>query len=154
MQVSNYKHQSWYVHFIVWIVPQQLFKYGNTWRFSTCAIESRGARLKRIARKVLCWRPISAAAVAYNYINRKTKERGHSAQTYKSSPMDQLMGRIAYMEESWTDATSVYARPEKMRLRQQLRSCKLKCEIADEVSVEDAVSMVQALRSKAEASSS
>ena len=97
---------------------------------------------------------IGAWVLAYNYINRKTKERGHSAQTYKSSPMDHLMGRIAYMEESWTDATSVYARPEKMRLRQQLRSCKLKCEIADEVSVEDAVSMVQALRSKAEASSS
>ena len=129
--------------------------------FDMCRIESRGARLKLITRKVLCcavlcWRPIPAAAVAYNYINRKTKERGHSAQTYKSSPMDQLMGRVACMEESWTDASSVYARPEKMRLRQQLctTSCKLKCEIADEVSVEDAVSMVQALRSKAEASSS
>ena len=81
-------------------------------------MEYRGARLKLITRKVLCWRPISAVAVAYNYINRKTKERGHSAQTYKSSPMDQLMGRFAYMEESWTDASSVYVRPKQMHLHQ------------------------------------
>eukprot|EP00965_Chrysotila_dentata_P241238 6204162-Pleurochrysis_carterae.AAC.6 len=39
---SNHKHKSWYVHTIVFIVPRQLFKYGNTRRLSTIPIESRG----------------------------------------------------------------------------------------------------------------
>ena len=60
------------------------------------------------------------------------------------------MGRMAYMERSWADTTSVYACPEKLRLRQHLRLYKLKCEIADDVSFDEAISMVEALRSKAE----
>ena len=40
-KVSNYKHQSWYVHYLVWIIPRQFFELGDTWRYSTCAIESR-----------------------------------------------------------------------------------------------------------------
>ena len=40
-KVSNYKHQSWYVHYLVWIIPRQIFELGDTWRYSTCAIESR-----------------------------------------------------------------------------------------------------------------
>ena len=40
-KVSNYKHQSWYVHYLVWVVPRQIFELGDTWRYSTCAIESR-----------------------------------------------------------------------------------------------------------------
>ena len=40
-KVSNYKHQSWYVHYLVWVVPRQIFELGNTWSYSTCAIESR-----------------------------------------------------------------------------------------------------------------
>eukprot|EP00965_Chrysotila_dentata_P245043 6206328-Pleurochrysis_carterae.AAC.1 len=54
-KVSVFRHQSWYVHLLVYVVPQQLFKYGNTWCFSTAAIESRGARLKRIGRRNVCW---------------------------------------------------------------------------------------------------
>eukprot|EP00965_Chrysotila_dentata_P063830 2115339-Pleurochrysis_carterae.AAC.1 len=50
-KVSNYRHQSWYVHYLVWIIPQQIFVYGNLWKFSTCAIESRGAQLKKFGRK-------------------------------------------------------------------------------------------------------
>eukprot|EP00965_Chrysotila_dentata_P118745 3926421-Pleurochrysis_carterae.AAC.2 len=53
-KVPNYKHQSWYVHYVVLIVAQQPFDYGNTWRFSTCAIESRGARLKRTGSEQHC----------------------------------------------------------------------------------------------------
>eukprot|EP00965_Chrysotila_dentata_P117565 3884497-Pleurochrysis_carterae.AAC.1 len=49
-KVSNYKHKSWYVHMIVFIVPRQMFKHGDTWRLSTMPIESRGARLKRYGR--------------------------------------------------------------------------------------------------------
>eukprot|EP00965_Chrysotila_dentata_P001822 60082-Pleurochrysis_carterae.AAC.1 len=60
-KVSNYKHQSWYVHYLIWIIPQQIFEYGNLWRYSTAAIESRGAQLKKIGRRTVCWRPLDAA---------------------------------------------------------------------------------------------
>ena len=138
----------------MWIIPQQLYDYGNTWRFSTCGIESRGARLKRIGRKVVNWRPYAATRTEYNFKNRKTDEQGQTSQNYESSPMLQLMSRMAYTESTWEDASSVFVRPEKWRLRQQLRSCKLKCELADDVSVDEAASMVEALRSKADASAS
>ena len=35
LKISNYKHKSWYVHMICFVVPQQIFRYGNTWRFLT-----------------------------------------------------------------------------------------------------------------------
>ena len=60
------------------------------------------------------------------------------------------MNRITYQESTFADTTSVYARPDRLRLRQILRSRKLKCEFADELSVSDAMSMVQALQAKAE----
>ena len=43
LAVSNYKHKSWYVHMICFVVPQQIFKYGNVWRFSQQQVSSRGA---------------------------------------------------------------------------------------------------------------
>ena len=60
--VSNYKHKSWYVHLLVFVdvVPQQIAAHGNTWRFSTAPIESRGARLKRLGRRVVSWRKFLA----------------------------------------------------------------------------------------------
>ena len=67
--VSNNSHQSWYVHYLIYIVPRQMYKYGNTWRFSTAPIESRGARLKRLGRKVVNWRA-RAANTVYNYVSR------------------------------------------------------------------------------------
>ena len=56
--VSKYKHKSWYVHMICWVVWRQLFERGNTWYHSTCSIESRGARIKRIGRRLTNWRPL------------------------------------------------------------------------------------------------
>ena len=29
------------IHYLVWVIPRQLFDLGDTWRYSTCAIESR-----------------------------------------------------------------------------------------------------------------
>eukprot|EP00965_Chrysotila_dentata_P154598 5108543-Pleurochrysis_carterae.AAC.1 len=62
-KVSSFKHQSWYLHYLVWIIPQQIMEFGNLWKFSTCAIESRGARLKRMGRRCICWRPLSKAPI-------------------------------------------------------------------------------------------
>ena len=55
--VSDYKHKSWYVHYMVWIVPRMIYLHGDLWRFSTAAIESRNARLKRMGITCISWRP-------------------------------------------------------------------------------------------------
>eukprot|EP00965_Chrysotila_dentata_P139542 4613463-Pleurochrysis_carterae.AAC.1 len=73
------------LHTIVRVVPQ-LFMYGNTWRFSTCAIESRGARLKRIGRRMICWRPISAMGTIYNFIDRRTQKPVRTTRNYTAPP--------------------------------------------------------------------
>eukprot|EP00965_Chrysotila_dentata_P131236 4338500-Pleurochrysis_carterae.AAC.1 len=59
--------------------------------------------------------------------------------------MEQMMKRIVAREEASHDTDNVFARPEKLRLKLELRSGKLKCELADSISVDDAVSMVSAL---------
>eukprot|EP00965_Chrysotila_dentata_P146692 4844219-Pleurochrysis_carterae.AAC.1 len=59
--------------------------------------------------------------------------------------MEQMCSRILFLEEQSHDSHSAFARPENLRLKQQLRVCKLKCELADDVSVNDAVTMIAAL---------
>eukprot|EP00965_Chrysotila_dentata_P146592 4840449-Pleurochrysis_carterae.AAC.1 len=146
--VSNYKHQSWYVHYLIWIIPQQIFLHGNLWRFSTVAIESRGAKLKKFGRRTVSWRPLAAASAVYSYIDRQTGLPVRRFQSYRSSPMEQMMKQIVAREEASHDTESVFARPERLRLKLELRTCKLKCELADEVAVDDALTMVTALEMK------
>ena len=107
-----------------------------------------GARLKRIGRKVVSWR--SLGATVYNYIDRRTGVAKRRAQRFSSSPMLQMMERISVSEVQWRDAESDFARPEYLRLQMQMRSCKLKCELADEVSVGDAMTMLDTLQQAAE----
>eukprot|EP00965_Chrysotila_dentata_P199529 6179438-Pleurochrysis_carterae.AAC.4 len=95
-KVSNYRQQPWYMHYAVFIVPQQIWEFGDPLRFSTAAIESRGARLKRIGRRVVYWRPYAASGSILNLIHRKTDEAKEGIQQYGS-----------------------------LRLREQLRSKKL-----------------------------
>ena len=107
-----------------------------------------GARLKRIGRKVVSWR--SLGATVYNYIDRRTGLAKRRSQRFTSSPALQMMERISVAEAQWRDTTSVFARPEHLRLKMQMRACKLKCELADDVSVGDAMTMLQTLRDAAE----
>ena len=110
----------------------------------TCA---GGARLKRLGRKVVSWRSLGAAV--YNYIDRRTGLAKRRAQRFSSSPALQMMERIAVGEHQWRDTESVFARPENLRLKMQMRACKLKCELADEVSVSSAITMLATLKRKA-----
>eukprot|EP00965_Chrysotila_dentata_P076918 2539528-Pleurochrysis_carterae.AAC.1 len=66
--------------------------------------------------------------------------------------MEKMLHRIYFTEQLWHDTDSLFSWPEnKLRLKQQLRSCKLKCEFADEVPVSEAISMLRLLRKKATA---
>eukprot|EP00965_Chrysotila_dentata_P167585 5534061-Pleurochrysis_carterae.AAC.1 len=60
----------------------------------------------------------------------------------------ELMCARMMMEDNSHDSTSSFARPENLRLQQQMRSCKLKCELADDVSVDDALTMLDALEKR------
>ena len=51
------KHKSWYAFLIVWVVPRQMARDGDTWAFGTSPVEQRGARLKKFVRQVVSWRP-------------------------------------------------------------------------------------------------
>ena len=77
-----------------------------------CARTAGGARLKRIGRKVVSWRSLGAAV--YNYIDRRTGLAKWRAQGFASSPVLQMMERIAVGEHQWRDIESVFARPENL----------------------------------------
>jgi hypothetical protein len=132
--VSNYKHKSWYVHLCVFVVPQQLADEGNSQRFSTAPIESRGARLKRTGRRVVSWRKYLAPSAIPGrlYISRKTGAPTRiKKQGYASSPMHQMLMRMCASEDMW-HSLSTFARPDKLRLQHQLRTRHLKCEMVEE----------------------
>ena len=149
--VSNSKHKSWYVHTVVWIVWRQLFELGNTWSMSTCTIESRGARIKRLGRRVVNWRPLSQGFTAYRYICRKTGVLIEGKRSYNSSPVHQILQRLVLQEEGW-HSTGKYNRPERVRLQASLRTTLLKCEMVDAAGKGDSVSMLDVMSAKAKAS--
>ena len=128
--VSNYKHKSWYVHTTTWIVWRQLFREGNTYVMSTCMIESRGARLKRIGRRLTSWRPLSTGFTAYKYVDRRSGEMKEGQRTYNSSPMHQMLQRLVLQEDAW-HSSHKFCRPEKLRLQLALRTTLLKIEVDD-----------------------
>ena len=128
--VSNYKQKSWYTHALVWIVPQQLFYFGNTWPLSTIAIESRNARIKKYGRRFTNWRPLVDGFTSYSYIDRRSKKQVNSERRYNSSAVHQLLERVALSEQGWHTNTR-FTSTDKLRLQTQLRSTLIKVEIAD-----------------------
>ena len=125
--VSDYKHKSWYVHYMVWIVPRMIYLHGDLWRFSTAAIESRNARLKRMGITCISWRPYQEGKSVYHYIDYRTGKEVQREQEYKSSPMEQMPSKILALQDAW-HGDSIFMRPEKLRLQQDLRRQRLKCE--------------------------
>ena len=93
--VSDCKHKSWHVHYLVWIVLRMIYLHGDLWRFCTAAIESRSTRLKRMGRTVICWRPYHQEGKSiYHYIDHRTGKEVEHEQSYKSSPIEQMLSKI------------------------------------------------------------
>ena len=118
---------------------------------STCTIESRGARIKRLGRRVVNWRPLSQGFTAYRYICRKTGVLIEGKRSYNSSPVHQILQRLVLQEEGW-HSTGKYNRPERVRLQASLRTTLLKCEMVDAAGKGDSVSMLDVMSAKAKAS--
>ena len=128
--LSNYKQKSWYTHAIVWICWQQIFLFGNTWPMGTMAIESRNARIKRYGRRFTNWRPFVAGETSYHYVDRRSGVEKTGTRKYNSSPVHQMLQRLALSEKGW-HTTNKFSAPQKLRLQAQLRSRVLKIEVAD-----------------------
>ena len=125
---------------LIWVVARQIAKYGDLWRFCTAAIESRGARLKRMGRTVICWRPWQEGNLVYHYIDHRTGAEVTREQSYKSSPMEQMLSKMSAVEDAW-HSDCEFVRPAKLRLQQELRRRRLKCEF-EPTGHEDACSMM------------
>ena len=142
--VSLNQHQSWYVHYMIYIVPRQMWQYGNTWRYSTAPIESRGARLKRLGRTTVSWRVRAIGRRVYDYLDLKGN-RVVRSQGYDSSASHQLLQKVCMSEDFW-HANSSFTRPEHLRLQQHARATRIKLEPTAQESDEGARSMMSMLR--------
>ena len=96
--VCNSRHRSWYLHLFVYVVPRQIEKYGALWPFSTAALESRGARIKRVK---VSWR---------GYCDQPKEQRRERQrrvtifkQRYRSSPTLQILRMISAAEDMYHD---------------------------------------------------
>ena len=94
--VSERRHKCWYVP-LMRIAARQMRAKGDLWRFSTRCVEGRGGQIKRIARKIVCWR---RRCPAYQ---RSIKARGGGTrvitQSYNSTPERQLMRQSCKRED-------------------------------------------------------
>eukprot|EP00965_Chrysotila_dentata_P237893 6202182-Pleurochrysis_carterae.AAC.1 len=129
-KVSNFKHKSWYVHMIVFVVPQQIAEHGDTWVYSTMAIESSGARLKRYWRVTVSWRKAVNGWSSYAHTDKASGAKMQRTQRYMSSAVQQLLMKACAMEESW-HSLAPFVTPEKGRLQQYLLTRKLKCDVGE-----------------------
>ena len=78
MEAGATTHKSWTPHIAMYIVPRHVARYGDLWRFSSGALEQRGAQLKRIGSCVACFRPLRKAKGTGT--GRKAKAHNSSAQ--------------------------------------------------------------------------
>ena len=117
--VCGGRHRSWYLHLFVYVVPRQIEKYGALWPFSTAALESRGARIKRVK---VSWRSYCAAPA-----DRKIERQGRVEkfkQTYKSAPTAQILRMLSAAEDVYHSGKSIGA----ARLKSTGRYSKVKLE--------------------------
>ena len=96
--VSDRRHKSCYPHQFMTVVPRQMRDKGDLWRFSTRSVEGRGGRIKRISRRIVCWR-----RKCTSYQRSVRTKTGHRVitQSYNSTPEKQLLrGAISYEDRS------------------------------------------------------
>ena len=128
------KHKSWYVFLTVWAVPRQMALHGDLWAFSTSPVEQRGARLKRIIRTVVSWRPYhdgwTTVAGPANFGEVIRPRAWIKRRRYESCAMLQLLRACVSQEEMWAApvlAQSAFSVSE-LRMAQTGRTTLIKVE--------------------------
>ena len=79
MEAGGTTHKSWTPHIAQYILFRHVARYGDLWRFSSGALEQRGAQLKRIGSCVACFRPMA-----------KGGKGGAKGKVYNSSTAKQI----------------------------------------------------------------
>ena len=128
------KHKSWYVFLTVWVVGRQMAMHGDLWAYGTSPVEQRGARLKKIIRSVVSWRPYHDGWVTV--AGPKESAAGSAPRAwiarrkYESCAMMQLLRSCVAQEEMW--ARSVLAQSalsvSERRMAQTGRTTLIKVE--------------------------
>ena len=96
--VSNRRHKSCYPHQFMTVVPRQMQMWGDLWRFSTRSVEGRGGQLKKIGRRIICWRRRCAAGSYQRNVKRKGVAHAIS-QGYSYGPERMLMRASCFRED-------------------------------------------------------
>ena len=103
--VSVSKHKSWYTYLTVWVVPRQMAKHHDLWAFGTSPVEQRGARLKKIVRNVVTWRPYHDGWVApmgpAEADGSKPATVFVARRKFESCAMMQILRMCVSQEEMW-----------------------------------------------------
>ena len=97
--MSNSRCSSHYIPLVAYILPQQMAVVGDAWPYSTRAVEARGGRLKRISRKVCCFRK-RAKEVWKSVKNLKLATVSFKKSAYNSSRTLQMFRTQCAQEES------------------------------------------------------
>ena len=79
MEAEGTTHKSWTLHIAQYVLPLHVARYGDLWRFSSGALEQRGAQLKRIGSCVACFRPLAKGP------------KGPRGQVHNSCAVQQIM---------------------------------------------------------------
>ena len=94
--VSDRRHKTCYPHQFMTVATRQIRERGDLWRFSTRSVEGRGGRIKRISRRIVCWRRRCTS-----YQRSVRTKTGHRVitQSYNSNPEKQLMRAVCSFED-------------------------------------------------------
>ena len=98
MDMSNGRSSSQYFPLFAVVVPRQVAKRGNLWPYSTRCTEGRGARYKRIRRRITCERR-PAEEVMRAVLNLKKGTHAFVKQAYQSRLTTQLVRTAVAHEE-------------------------------------------------------
>uniref|UniRef100_A0A6T0BS26 Uncharacterized protein n=1 Tax=Chrysotila carterae TaxID=13221 RepID=A0A6T0BS26_CHRCT len=86
--------------------------------------------MKRIGRRNVCWRKVVSGWTSYNCTDQRSGMKVQRLQSYRSSAVELLLMHVAAREDEWHSEKS-FSTPEKLRLQQQLRTRRLKCEMQE-----------------------
>jgi len=95
--VSNWRHKCAYIQMMMTVGAKQVRTRGNLWPFSTRAVEGRGGQLKKIGRRIICWRRRSQGTYKRNI--RRLGAARTVVQGYSSAPERQLMRASCFRED-------------------------------------------------------
>ena len=97
--MSNDRCVADYFPIVAYVVPRQMADRGNLWPYSTRAVEARGARYKKIRRRLVCFKK-PAQQVMKAVRNKKTGTVSFKKSAYASCSTLQMLRASSSQEAS------------------------------------------------------